>query len=302
MINYIEKTEILLQALPYIQSYRDKIVVIKLGGSIMDNIAKLKSVLRDIVFMDNVGMRIVLVHGGGKKISAAMKKAGIRPEFIGGLRVTGKDTIKIVEKVLGNTVNNSLVKSLEKLGAKAVGFSAADNGVIQVVREFGYEQEERKGISGSRSLKKKIDIGYVGKITRVFTRPIYRLLNTETIPVIAPLGLGPHGFVHNVNADVAACEIARYLKAEKLVFITDVDGIYAQPEKSEEILSTLKAGAIKSLIRKNIIKGGMIPKSHSMTKAIRAGVKKVHIINGNMPHALLLEIFTDSGVGTQIIK
>ncbi len=302
MKELIEKACVLLQALPYIQRFHDKIVVVKLGGSIMEKRGVLRSVLRDIVFMSKVGMRIVLIHGGGKKISSAMKRAGIEPQFVSGLRVTDKRTMNIVENVLGGTINSSLVSILKSLGAEAAGFSAADNGVIQVCQEFGI-MEEPYMENGKRIMKKKrVDIGFVGRIRKIFTRPIYRLLNVETIPVIAPLGLGPHGFVYNVNADVAACEIAGQLNAEKLVFITDVDGIYANAGKSLAILPTVKVGHIESMIKKRIIQGGMIPKSRAMTKALRTGVKKVHIINGLLPHALLLEIYTDSGIGTEIVR
>jgi acetylglutamate kinase len=286
----IKKASILLEALPYLQKFRRKTFVIKLGGSTMEGQTIVRGILNDAVFLENAGIRIVIVHGGGKAITAAMKKAGLASEFVEGLRVTDKATIRIVEKVLVKTINAGLVKIVKSLGGQAVGFSAADNGVLQVKKEYVVKEIKGK--------KKKIDIGYVGRITQIHTHPIYRLLNVERIPVIAPLGLGDDGFVYNINADIAACEIAGRLKAEKLIFVTDVDGIL----NGDKLISSLTIKDVERLTKKKIITGGMIPKSRAMIKALRKGVQKTHIINGNTPHSLLLEIYTDKGIGTELVK
>jgi len=286
----IEKASILLEALPYLQKFRRKTFVIKLGGSTMEDDTIVQGILKDAIFLENAGIRIVLVHGGGKAITEAMKKAGLKSEFVEGLRVTDRKAIQIVEKVLVNEINAGLVKTINKMGGHAVGFSAADHGVLQASKEFVIKEEKGK--------KKKIDIGFVGKITSIFTHPIYRLLNVERIPVIAPLGLGKDGFVYNINADTAACEIAGRLKAEKLIFVTDVDGIF----NGKSLISSLNISGVDKLIKQNVITGGMIPKSRSMIKALRKGVRKTHIINGNIPHSLLLEIYTDQGIGTELVK
>jgi acetylglutamate kinase len=290
MKNLIEKASILLEALPYLQKFRKKTFVIKLGGSFMEDNNLVKSVLRDAVFLENTGIRIFIVHGGGKAITRAMKRAGLKADFVEGLRITDKATIKIVEKVLVGKINAGLVKKINGLGGKAVGFSAADHGILEVRKQYVYKKENNK--------QKRIDIGFVGKINKIYTHPIYRLLNVDKIPVIAPLGIGPHGFVHNINADTAACEIAGRLKAEKLIFVTDVDGIF----HGKGLISSLNIRDVEKNIRKNIIKSGMVPKARAMTKAMKKGVKKTHIINGHIPHSLLLEIYTDRGIGTELVK
>ncbi len=290
MKEIIKKASILLEALPYLQKFRRKTFVIKLGGSTMEDPTIVSDILRDAVFLENAGIRIVIVHGGGKAITSAMKKAGLKSEFVEGLRVTDKETIRIVERVLVKEINSGLVKIINKMGGHAVGFSAADNGVLHARKDFIIKEENGK--------KSKIDIGYIGRITEIYTQPIYRLLNVERIPVIAPIGLGNDGFVYNINADTAACEIAGKLKAEKLIFVTDVNGIL----DGSELISSLNIPDVENLIRKKVITGGMIPKTKSMIKALRKGVNKTHIINGNIPHSLLLEIYTDKGIGTELVK
>lgn len=286
----IEKAAILLEALPYLQKFRRKTFVIKLGGSTMEDDSIVTGILKDAVFLENAGIRIVIVHGGGKAITAAMKRAGLQAQFVEGLRVTDKATINIVEKVLVKEINAGLVKKINKMGGHAVGFSAADNGVLQAKKDWVLKQENGRTA--------KVDIGYVGKITSIFTHPIYRLLNVERIPVVAPLGLGKDGFVYNINADTAACEIAGRLKAEKLIFVTDVDGIL----NKDKLISSLTIRDVEHHIKTRVISGGMIPKSRSMIKALKKGVRKTHIINGNIPHSLLLEIYTDKGIGTELVK
>ncbi|MFP4521735.1 MAG: acetylglutamate kinase [Fibrobacterota bacterium] len=291
MKKLIEKTKILLEALPYLQEFRRKTFVVKFGGSAMEKPDIISSVLRDIVFLENVGVRVIVVHGGGKAISAELRKKNIEPSFQGGLRVTDKKTIKIVEDVLVNKVNKHIAETIKKLGGDSVGISAADHGILEASRLYHYEK--------SNGRRKRIDIGYVGKITKMRTHPLYRILNAEKIPVIAPLALGKDGFVYNVNADTAACEIAGRLKAEKLIFLSDVDGVYG---KSKKLVPTLKTSEVSDYVKKGVISGGMIPKVESMASAVRRGVHKTHIINGKIPHSLLLEIYTDSGIGTEFIK
>ncbi len=286
----IKKASILLEALPYLQQYRNRTFVVKLGGSTMEDDAIIRGILKDALFLEQAGIRVIIVHGGGKAITAAMAKAGIKSEFVDGLRITDRRSIEIVEKVLVHEINRGLVNIIKNLGGTAVGFSAADNGVLHCRKEYVIKEENGK--------KKKIDIGFVGEITDIYTHPIYRLLNVERIPVIAPLGLGPDGMAYNINADVAACEIAGRLKVEKLIFVTDVDGIM----KGKELLPSLTISDVERLIKEEVITGGMIPKSRSMIKALKRGVNKTHIINGNIEHSLLLEIFTGTGIGTELYK
>jgi acetylglutamate kinase len=286
----IQKASILVEALPYMQKFRRKIFVVKLGGSTMEDDAIVTGILRDAVFLENAGIRIIIVHGGGKAITAAMKKAGIESRFVEGLRVTDRESIRIVEKVLVRKINAGLVRKIGRLGGRAVGFSAADNGVLSAKKEYLYKEEDGK--------KRKIDIGFVGEITAIQNLPILRLLYAEKIPVIAPLGLGEDGRIYNINADSAACEIAGRLKAEKLIFVTDVDGVYG---RNRTLITTLTIREVERAIRSGVISGGMVPKTRSMIRALKRGVNKTHIINGNIKHSLLLEIYTDKGIGTELV-
>jgi acetylglutamate kinase len=290
MKQVIKKTDILMEALPYFQQFRRKTFVIKVGGAAMEQEQMLSSILKDIVFLEQVGIRVIVVHGGGKVITRALAQKKIATTFVDGLRVTDRATIRVVEKVLVKQVNRWLVDNIKKHGGNPVGFSAADNGVLEVKKQYAYQKQGQR--------RKRIDLGYVGKITGIRTHPIYRLLNVEKIPVIAPLGLGPEGFVYNINADTAACEIAGRLKAEKLIFLTDVDGVY----KNGKLVSTFTIPEVRQYVRRGIIKEGMIPKAASMIRALQRGVKKTHIINGMIPHSLLLEIYTDRGIGTEMVK
>ena len=290
MNELIRKASILVEALPYMQKFRRKIFVVKLGGSTMEDDAIVAGILRDAVFLENAGIRIIIVHGGGKAITAAMKKAGIESRFVEGLRVTDKAAIRIVERVLVREINAGLVKKINRIGGRGVGFSAADNGVLEAKKDYLFKEEDGR--------KKKIDIGFVGRITAIQNLPILRLLYAEKIPVIAPLGLGEDGQVYNINADTAACEIAGRLRAEKLIFVTDVDGIYG---RKKELVPSLTVRDVERGIRSGVISGGMVPKTRSMIRALRKGVKKTHIINGNIMHSLLLEIYTDKGIGTELV-
>jgi acetylglutamate kinase len=293
MKKLIAKADILLESLPYFQKFRRKTFVIKLGGSAMEDSGVVAAVLKDVVLLEQVGINVIVVHGGGKAISAELKRRNIPVVFKGGLRVTDKAAIKVVEEVLVNRVNKMLVRKINEQGGMALGFSAADNGVIEVKKEYFVETDPATG------RKKRHDLGYVGRVTLVRTHPIYRLLHAEKIPVIAPLGLGPDGLVYNINADTAACEIAGRLKAEKLIFLTDVDGIY---DRDKKLVSSLTVPQIEKMVAAGVITGGMIPKSSSMIRALKRGVGKTHIINGMVPHSLLLEIYTDTGIGTELVK
>ncbi len=282
----IQKAKILVEAFPYIKQWAGRTVVVKYGGSTRGGIEELENTLQDIVLMKFVGMRPVVVHGGGKDITRAMEKLGIHSQFVDGLRVTDLSAMKVVEKVLGGTINKELVALIQKLGGQAVGLSGKDAAMLQASRV--------KSKSGK-------DIGYVGRVSKVNTAVLQSMDREKFIPVIAPMGLGKDGHTYNVNADEAAGAIAGGLKAEKLVFLTDVPGICKKKEDPQTLLSTIKVREVPKLLKNGVISGGMIPKIEACLHALKSGVHKTHIIDGTLPHALLLEIFTPQGVGTEII-
>jgi acetylglutamate kinase len=282
----IAKAKVLVEAFPYIKQWSGRTVVVKYGGSTRSGDAALRSTLQDIVLMKFVGMRPVVVHGGGKDISRAVEKLGIKPRFVDGLRVTDLPTMKVVEKVLVGTINKELVHLIQELGGRAIGLSGKDAGMLQA--------KKIKSKSGK-------DIGFVGKVIRVNTAVLESLDWEKFIPVIAPLGLGEEGKSYNVNADEAAGTVAAALKAEKLIFLTDVPGICTKKDDPKTLISTIKAAQIPRLVKKGVISGGMIPKIEACLHAVRSGVHKTHIIDGTLPHALLLEIFTPQGIGTEIV-
>ena len=286
----IKKAEVLIEALPYIQQFRGEIIVIKFGGSAMEDKKNVESVLSDITFMECVGMLPVVVHGGGKAISRSMKAHGIDAKFINGLRVTCEKTIRVVQQVMNEEINPGIVTMLQKMGAKAEGLHGED--IFSVVRKREINPDTGE----------ELDLGYVGEPLGVDTGPIRLMLERGVIPVITPLGVGPDGKVHNVNADTAGGVVAKALKARKLAYLSDVPGLLSNPKDPESLLTTLKIANVEDLIKKGVINGGMLPKVQSGVEALRAGVKKVHMIDGRMPHSLLLEIFTDKGVGTEIIR
>lgn len=273
-----QKANTLIEALPYIQKYEDKIVVIKYGGKPMHNSELKKSVLTDIILLKHVGMHPVIVHGGGPEITKAMKRARVKPQFIDGLRVTDKKTMRIVEREL-EKINWELVRTLKKLGGKSIGISGQDHRLIKVKQ-------------------KSKELGYVGKIYKINPTIIKTLIKDDYIPVIYPIASGPKNEAYNVNADSAAASIAGALKAEKLTMMTDVDGIF----EKRKLIPTLSIGELDKKIEKKVVKGGMIPKLKACRYVLRKGCKKAHLVNGTIPHALLLEIFTDEGVGTEITK
>lgn len=286
---YIDKAAILIEALPYIQSFRGATVVVKVGGSVMEEPAALERLLGDIAFMSTVGMKVALVHGGGKAISRGMERSGIAPQFIQGLRVTCARTIGVVESVLKQEVNAEVIRLLRGHGANARPLHG--DWIFTVTRKTG-----RDPATGAA-----LDWGFVGEPTAVDARTAEEMLGAGVIPVITPLGVGADGQLHNVNADSAAAALAKALRARKLAFISDVPGLLRDVNDPGSLVSSLAVGQIDALRRDGIIGGGMLPKLDSCAEAIRAGVGKVHLIDGRMPHSLLLEMFTKKGVGTEII-
>lgn len=292
----IEKAAVLIEALPYIQSFKNKYVVIKYGGSAMVNNDYSKGILRDIVFMESVGMYPILVFGGGSFISQKMRDMGKTPNFIEGLRVTDDDTIKIAEQVLVNEVGANIVKTIAGFGGQAKAISGRVENLIEVRKKPPLHE-----INGKK-LETPIDLGYVGEVTKVNPEPIKQLCLQDIVPVIAPIGIGPDGNPYNINADVAAAGIAQALRAEKLVYLSDVKGIMIDPADESSLVSHIQIEDVENLISKGVISGGMIPKVRSSMQAIKSGVKKTHIIDGRTLHSMLLEIYTDKGVGTEIVS
>jgi len=286
----IEKAATLIEALPYIQNFRGKIVVVKYGGSTMVGDQEEDTVLKDIVFMASVGSCPVIVHGGGPAINRRLEERGVETQRINGLRVTDKATMGVVEDVLFGEVNAGIVRDIEALGGKAAGISGKDAGVLNVRKHW------------ANTADGPVDIGFVGDVERVSTEPITDLIEDGMIPVVAPIGRGEDGQSYNVNADTAAGEIAAALRAEKLVFLTDVTGIMRDPEESSTLISTLHVLDVDHLVEEAVISGGMIPKVEACVKAVKSGVRKTHVVDGRIPHSMLLEIFTREGIGTEIVQ
>jgi len=285
MQDIIKKAGVLIEALPYIMKFRGKIVVIKAGGSMMENKEVISGIFQDIIFMSAVGMKPVVIHGGGPRITERMKKAGLTPKFVDGFRVTDAKTMKIVDETLDET-NREIAKHIGELGGKARALCGKRDKIIMAVK-----------------LKHKgRDMGFLGQIVSVDTRPIKAALRDGAIPVITPVASGKDGKAYNINADLAACDIASALKAEKFVLITDTKGILRDESDENTLIPTLKKKEAEGLIKRGVIKGGMIPKVRAVIDALDKGVKKTHIIDGRLSHAILLEIFTDKGIGTEIIK
>ena len=284
---HIGKAEALIEALPYLQEFCGKVMVVKYGGSTMGSGDTLH---KDIVFMQTVGIRPVVVHGGGPAITRRLQELGIESQRVDGLRVTDAATMKVVEDVLFGEINARIVREIGKLDGRAVGVLAKDAGIMQVHKRWGQTD------SGP------IDIGYVGDVESVDTAPLLDLIDKGMIPVIAPIGRGPEGESFNVNADTAAGEIAAALHAEKLVFLTDVQGIMHDLEDDASLLSTVRVSDVGELIDQGTIRGGMIPKVEACVKSVKAGVRKTHVIDGRVPHAMLLEFYTRQGIGTQIVQ
>ena len=287
----IAKTDVLIEALPYIQQFKNRIVVIKYGGSSIEEESLDGGVLGDVVFMAAVGMLPLLVHGGGKHISRRLKEAGIESSFIQGLRVTDERAIKVVEKVLVEDVNAPIVEKLKEFGCDAVALSGKTGSMIRVEKMTGADEQGNP-----------VDWGFVGTVKRVNPRPLFDVLLKSQVPVVAPMGVDDDGNVYNVNADTVAAEIAASLTAEKLVYLTDVPGILRDKQDESSLISTIRADEVPELIREGIIAGGMLPKVEACLGALRNNVRKTHIISAKVPHSLLLEIFTDKGIGTEFIR
>jgi len=280
----IKKSQILIEALPYIKKFFGKVVVIKYGGSAVDEKGIERGILEDIMFMNYAGMHPIVVHGGGPFISKMMKKAGLEPKFINGRRYTDDKTVRIIDKAL-YIINRKIVGELKEMGGRPFGLSGSENDLIKVKKlDLGY------------------DLGFVGEVTSVDTTVVKRLINDNIVPVIYPLGRGRDGELYNVNADDVASAIAAKLKCEKFVLLTNVMGIMKDKNDPKTLYHTLKSSDVRRLIKNKVIASGMIPKAEACVRAIKGGVKKAHILDAGMKHAMLLEIFTDTGIGTEIVK
>ncbi|SHJ85573.1 N-acetylglutamate kinase [Anaerocolumna jejuensis DSM 15929] len=285
MDQILMKAQTLIEALPYIQKFNNKKVVVKYGGSAMLDENLQLNVIKDVALLKLVGMQPIIVHGGGKEITKWVSLLGHESTFVEGLRVTDEETMEVAEMVLGK-VNKNLVQMLEKLGVKAVGISGKDGSTIKV---------EKKYVNGK-------DIGFVGNITEVKADLINTLIDNNFIPVIAPIGLDEEYHAYNINADDAACAVATAIGAEKLAFLTDIEGVYTDPSDKSTLISVLTLEKADELMQKGFIGGGMLPKLKNCIDAVKEGVSRVHILDGRMEHCLLLEFFTNRGIGTAIIN
>jgi acetylglutamate kinase len=290
----IEKADILVEALPYIEKFYGKIVVIKYGGHAMVNCALKQAVMKDIVLMKYVGMHPVLVHGGGPDITGMLQKLGKKTDFVGGLRVTDRETMEIVEMVLVGKVNKQIVGLINQTGGHAVGLCGKDANLFEAAKKM----PEVKTPDGGWE---KVDIGFVGEVARVNPGIVRNVIKEGYIPVIAPTAVGPGGESYNINADYVAGRLAAALQAEKLVLLTDVEGVMRRPNDTDSRISRIRVGEVDGLIKSGVITGGMIPKIEACLDALRGGVNRAHILDGRVPHAILLEVFTDEGIGTMVL-
>ena len=284
MDKILGKAEVLIEALPYIQKFNRKIIVVKYGGSAMSDEELQRNVIKDVTLLKLVGFKPIIVHGGGKEISRWVGRVGKEARFVNGLRVTDEETMEIAEMVL-NKVNKNLVRMVEELGVRAVGISGKDAGLLQCTKKCPDGE----------------DIGYVGEICGVDPKVLYDLLEKDFLPIVAPIGLDSSFQTYNINADDVACAIARAVKAEKLAFLTDIEGIYRDFKERQGFISRITASQAEELVSGGFVGGGMLPKLNNCTAAVRNGVNRVHILDGRIPHCLLLEIFTKQGVGTAIV-
>ena len=281
---YLEKANVLIEALPYIQRFNRKIIVVKYGGSAMADEELKKKVIADVVLLKLVGFKPIIVHGGGKEISRWVEKVGMKPQFINGLRVTDTETMEVAEMVL-NKVNKELVSHVQALGVKGAGISGKDGGLLKVKKRYSNGE----------------DIGFVGEITEVDPEILLDLIEKDFLPIICPIGMDDEFNTYNINADDAACAIAKAVGAEKLAFLTDIEGVYRDKDDPSTLISELTVSEAKELIGSGYIGGGMLPKLGNCIDAVEQGVSRVHILDGRIPHFLLLEIFTNKGIGTAII-
>ena len=280
----LKKAEVLVEALPYIQKFNRKIIVVKYGGSAMSNPELQKSVITDVTLLKLVGFKPIIVHGGGKAISNWVSKVGKQAQFVNGLRVTDEETMEIAEMVLGR-VNKQLVTMVQELGVKAVGISGKDSGLLHVKKKYSDGK----------------DIGFVGEVDKVDPKVLFDMMDHDYLPIIAPIGFDDNFDTYNINADDAACAIAKAVGADKLAFLTDIEGVYKDIKDPSTFISRLTCSEADALIGSGNIGGGMLPKLNNCTDAIRQGVNKVHILDGRIPHCLLLEIFTNKGIGTMFM-
>ena len=285
MQEILAKAEVLIEALPYIQRFNRKIIVVKYGGSAMVDEELKRHVIQDVTLLKLVGFKPIIVHGGGKEISRWVGKVGMKPEFKNGLRVTDEATMELAEMVLGK-VNKSLVQLVESLGVRAIGISGKDGRLLSVKKKYANGE----------------DIGFVGDVTNVNADILYDLLEKDFLPIICPVGLDDDNNTYNINADDAACAIAKAMKAEKLAFLTDIEGVYKDPQDPSTLISELTVSEAHKLVGDGYIGGGMLPKINNCIEAIESGVSRVHILDGRIPHCLLLEIFTNKGIGTAILN
>ena len=290
--NAIEKADHLIEAMRWIRQHRGKITVIKMGGSLMEDKAAMTHLLLDIVFMESVGMKPVVVHGGGAAISQAMTAAGLVPQFVQGRRFTDSESLEIVKRVLGKEISESLVKQMRDMDGQAESLSVSFGTNVLFGKKLCLENEQGE----------KIDMGFVGEVTRVHVEPIQRLLYEGIVPVIPSIAIADDGGGQclNVNADTAASAVSRALQAEKLVYVSDVNGVRTNPTEPSSMIDSITVARAREMLASGAIVGGMIPKIQGCLETLERGVKKIHIINGSLRHALLLEIFTSSGVGTEI--
>ncbi|XCP87167.1 acetylglutamate kinase [Roseburia hominis] len=285
MQKYLDKAEVLIEALPYIQRFNRKIIVVKYGGSAMTNEELQKNVIKDVTLLKLTGFKPIIVHGGGKEISRWVGKVGMEPQFVNGLRVTDADTMEVAEMVL-NKVNKDLVRMVEELGVRAIGISGKDGALLKVDKKYSDGE----------------DIGFVGNIKSVNADILFDLLEKDFLPIVCPIGLDDDYNTYNINADDAADAIARAVHAEKLAFLSDIEGVYRDFEDKSSLISELTVSEAQELMENGSISGGMIPKLKNCIESIENGVSRVHILDGRIPHCLLLEIFTKKGIGTAILK
>ena len=285
MQKYLDKAEVLIEALPYIQRFNRKVIVVKYGGSAMVDEELKARVIQDVTLLKLVGFKPIIVHGGGKEISKWVGKVGMEPHFINGLRVTDAETMELAEMVLGK-VNKSLVQLVEQLGVRAIGISGKDGGLLKV---------DKKLADGE-------DIGFVGDVKEVNADIIYDLLEKDFLPIIAPIGLDDEYNTYNINADDAACAIATAISAEKLVFLTDIEGVFVDPTDKSTLISEMDINEAQEFIDSGVVGGGMLPKLTNCIEAMKNGVARVHMLDGRVEHCLLLEFFTEKGIGTAILK
>ena len=285
MQKYLDKAEVLIEALPYIQRFNRKIIVVKYGGSAMLDEELKKRVIQDVTLLKLVGFKPIIVHGGGKEINHMLNRLGIESQFKNGLRVTDAETMEVAEMVLGK-VNKSLVQLVESLGVRAIGVSGKDGALLKVKKKYANGEY----------------IGFVGEVTEVNGKVLLDLIENDYIPIVCPVGLDDEFNTYNINADDAACAIAQAMQVEKLAFLTDIEGVYKDPKNPETLISELPISEAEQLMAEGYIGGGMLPKLQNCIDAINSGVSRVHILDGRIPHCLLLEIFTNKGIGTAILK